>query len=222
MQSGWFAHDFTLAEIKTLGVVATDPERPQQYNGKFRIVTLQELIDLVKAEGKRLGRSIAVYPETKNPTYHRDLSLPLEDKLISAIHSAGWNNKTAPVFVQSFEPGSLKEMRAKGLKVRMVQLIDGDGYDLKTGGITYAPPFHRPYDWEKSGDQRLFSDMVTPAGLAEIKTYADGIGPWKPYIVPVKGKLDDAGKLKDINGDGKIDLRDAGTQNPTSLIEDAH
>ena len=222
LQSGWFAHDFTLAEIKTLGVVATDPERPQQYNGKFRIVTLQEVIDLVKAESKRLGRTIAIYPETKNPAYHRDLALPLEDNLISAIHSAGWNSKTAPVFVQSFEPGSLKEMRAKGLKVRMVQLIDADGYDFKTGELTYAPPFNRPYDWEQSGDQRLFSDMVTPAGLAEIKTYADGIGPWKPYIVPVKGQLDDAGNLKDMNGDGKIDLRDAVTGNPTSLIGDAH
>jgi glycerophosphoryl diester phosphodiesterase len=222
LQTGWFAHDFTLAEIKTLGVVATDPERPQQYNGKFRIVTLQEVIDLAKVESKRLGRPIAIYPETKNPTYHRDLALPLEDKLISAIHAAGWNSRTAPVFVQSFEPGSLKEMRAKGLKVRMVQLIDADGYDFKTGGITYAPPFDRPYDWEKSGDQRLFNEMVTPAGLAEIKTYADGIGPWKPYIVPVKGQLDDAGNLKDINGDGQIDLRDAVTGNPTSLIDDAH
>jgi glycerophosphoryl diester phosphodiesterase len=124
--------------------------------------------------------------------------------------------------VQSFEPGSLKEMRAKGLKVRMVQLIDADGYDFKTGGLSYAPPFHRPYDWQKSGDQRLFRDMVTPAGLAGIKTYADGIGPWKPYIVPVKGQLDDAGNLKDINGDGRIDLRDAVTENPTSLIHDAH
>ena len=222
LQSGWFAHDFTLAEIRTLGVVATDPERPQQYDGRFKVATLQEVIDLVKAESKRLGRSIAIYPETKNPTYHRDLGLPLEDRLVSAIHSAGWNSKAAPVFVQSFEPGSLKEMRAKGLKVRMVQLIDADGYDLKTGGLTYAPPFHRPYDWEESGDQRLFSDMVTPRGLAEIKSYADGIGPWKPYIVPVKGQLDDAGRLKDINGDGTIDLRDASTQEPTSLIDDAH
>jgi glycerophosphoryl diester phosphodiesterase len=222
LQSGWFAHDFTLAEIKTLGVVATDPERPQQYNGKFKIATLQEVIELVRVESERLGRSIAIYPESKNPTYHRDLGLPLEDKLISAIHSAGWNSKTAPVFVQSFEPGSLKEMRAKGLNVRMVQLIDADGYDFKTGSLTYAPPFHRPYDWEKSGDQRLFRDMVTPAGLDEIKTYADGIGPWKPYIVPVKGRLDDAGDLQDINGDGKVDLRDASTQTPTSLIDDAH
>jgi glycerophosphoryl diester phosphodiesterase len=221
-QSGWFAHDFTLAEIKTLGVVAIDPERPRQYNGKFKMATLQEVIDLVKAESKRLGRSIAVYPETKHPTYHRGLGLPLEDKLISAIHAAGWNSKSAPIFVQSFEPGSLKEMRATGLKVRMVQLIGAAGYDLKTGSLIYAPPYHRPYDWEKSGDQRLFRDMVTPAGLAEIKTYADGIGSWKPYIVPVKGQLDAAGNLKDINGDGEIDLRDTSTQEPSSLIDDAH
>jgi glycerophosphoryl diester phosphodiesterase len=222
LQSGWFAHDFTLAEIRTLGVIATDPERPQQYNGKFRMVTLQEVIDLVKAEGRTRGRVIAIYPETKNPTYHRDLALPLEDKLISAIRAAGWNSKTAPVFVQSFEPGSLKEMRAKGLDVRMVQLIDADGYDFETGELTYKPPFHRPYDWEKSGDQRLFKDMVTPAGLAEIKNYADGIGPWKPYIVPVKGRPDDAGNLQDMNGDGNVDLRDAVTGSPTSLIADAH
>jgi len=222
LQNGWFAHDFTLAEIKTLGVVATDPGRPQQYNGKYRIVTLQEIIDLVKVESRKLGRTIAIYPETKNPTYHRDLGLPLEDKLIAIINSVGWNSKRAPVFVQSFEPSSLKEMREKGLRVRMVQLIDADGYDFKTGGMTYAPPFDRPYDWQKSGDHRLFKDMVTPPGLAEIRTYADGIGPWKPYIVPVKGRLDDAGRLQDINADGQIDLRDASTQAPTSLIADAH
>ena len=222
LQSGWFAHDFTLAEIKTLGVIATDPERPQQYNGKFRMVTLQEVIDLAKAESARLGRAIAIYPETKNPTYHRDLGLPLEYKLVSAICAAGWNNKSAPVFVQSFEPGSLKEMRAKGLDVRMVQLIDADSYDFASGELTYKPPFDRPYDWAKAGDPRLFRDMVTPAGLAEIKTYADGIGPWKPYIVPVKGRLDGAGNLQDLNGDGNVDLRDAITGSSTSLIEDAH
>ena len=64
--------------------------------------------------------------------------------------------------------------------------------------------------------------MVTPAGLAEIKTYADGIGPWKPYIVPVKGEFDANGKMKDLNGDGKVNLQDARTQPPTSLIADAH
>ncbi len=221
-QTGWFAHDFTLAEIKTLGGISTDAERPQQYNGLYKVVTFQELIDLVKAQSTKLGRTIAVYPETKNPTYHRDLGLPLEDKLIALINAAGWNSKTAPIFVQSFEPGSLKEMRSKGLNTRLVQLIDADDYDLKTGTLTYAAPYDRPYDWFKAGDTRLFSAMVTPVGLAEIKRYADGIGPWKPYIVPVKGSVDANGNLRDINGDGKINLNDATTQAPTTLIADAH
>jgi glycerophosphoryl diester phosphodiesterase len=103
-------------------------------------------------------------------------------------------------------------MRGKGLKTRMVQLVDGDAIDLKTAKITYAIPFDRPYDWFKSGDTRQFADMVTPEGLAEIRTYADGIGVWKPYIVPVRGQVGTSGQLIDVNGDGKVDLRDATTQ----------
>ncbi len=221
-QTGWFAHDFTLAEIKTLGAISTDAERPQIYNGMYKVVTFQELVDLVKAQSKASGRSIAVYPETKNPTYHRDLGLPLEDKLIALINAAGWNSKSAPIYVQSFEPDSLKRMKAAGLQTRLIQLIDADDYDLKAGTLTYAAPYDKPYDWAKAGDKRLFSAMVTPAGLAEIKAYADGIGPWKPYVVPVKGTLDAAGNMIDRNGDGKVNLNDASTQAPTSLITDAH
>ena len=219
---GWFASDFTLAEIKTLGALITDAERPQQFNGLYKIPTIQEIIDLVKARSTATGRQIAIYPETKHPTFHRQLGLPIEDKLIALINAAGWNSKTAPVYVQSFEPGSLKEMRAKGLQTRLIQLIDADDYDLKTGKLTYAAPYDRPYDWTLSGDTRLYSAMVTPAGLAEIKTYADGIGPWKPYIVPVKWDLNAAGAGIDKNGDGKTDLTDAISQAATTLVADAH
>ena len=217
-ETGWFASDFTLAEIKTLGALITDPERPQQFNGLYKIPTLQEIIDLVKAKRAATGREIGIYPETKHPTFHRQLGLGLEDRLITALNAASWNSKTAPVLVQSFESGSLKEMRAKGLTTRMVQLIDGDDYDLKSGKVIYAAP----YDWAVNGDTRLFSAMVTPAGLAEIKTYADGIGPWKPYIVPIKGALDAAGQLRDVNGDGKVNYNDASSQPATTLITDAH
>ena len=221
-ETGWFASDFTLAEIKTLGALITDAERPQQFNGLYKIPTLQEIVDLVKARSAATGRPIAIYPETKHPTFHRQLGLPMEDKLIALIQAAGWNSKTAPVYVQSFEPGSLKEMRAKGLQTRLIQLIDADDYDLKTGKLTYAAPYDRPYDWTLSGDTRLYSAMVTPAGLAEIKTYADGIGPWKPYIVPVKFELNAAGVAVDKNGDGKTDLTDALSQAATTLVADAH
>jgi glycerophosphoryl diester phosphodiesterase len=211
VQEGWFASDFTLAEIKTLGGIATDAERPQQYNGKYRIATIQEVIDMVK----KSGRNIAIYPETKNPTFHRQQGLPLEDKLLAMLAAAGWTERDAPVYIQSFEPGSLKYMRSKGSRLKMVQLIDADDVDLKTGALTYAAPYDKPFDWALAGDKRMFSDMVTPAGLAEIKTYADGIGPWKRYIVSVKGAVD-------TNGDGKVNDADASTMEPGTLVADAH
>ena len=221
-QTGWFASDFTLAEIKTLGAISTDAERPQQYNGAYKIVTFQEIIDLVKARTASTGRTIAVYPETKNPTYHRDIGLPLEDTLIAQIKAAGWNSKSAPIYVQSFEPSSLKYLKSKGLETRLIQLIDADDVNLKTGALTFAAPYDRPYDWLKAGDTRLFSAMVTPAGLTEIKAYADGIGPWKRYIITVKGTLDASGNVTDINGDGKINEADTTSQPATTLIADAH
>jgi len=221
-QTGWFSNDFTLAEIKTLGAISTDAERPQEFNGKYKVVTFQEIIDFAKAKTKATGRTIAIYPESKNPTYFRELGLPLEDKMVAAIVAAGWNNKTAPIYVQSFEPGSLKYMKSKGLNTRIIQLIDGDSVDLKTGAVTFAVPSDRPYDWTKAGDKRNFDAMVTPAGLAEIKTYADGIGPWKRYIVSVKGTIGADGKPVDVNKDGKIDDADATSMAPTTLIADAH
>jgi len=218
LQDGWFAADFTLAEIKTLGGISTDAERPQQFNGKYKIATLQEVVDMIK----KSGRTIALYVETKNPTFHRQSGLPLEDKLLDLLTAAGWNSRSAPVFIQSFEPGSLKTMRAKGSTVKMVQLIDADDVDLKTGALTFAAPYDRPYDWFIAGDKRLFSAMVTPAGLAEIKTYADGIGPWKRYIVSTRASYGADGKQVDVNGDGKFNESDTTTTAPTTLVADAH
>ncbi|WP_183443750.1 glycerophosphodiester phosphodiesterase [Pseudoduganella violacea] len=218
VQEGWFASDFTLAEIKTLGGTSTDAERPQQFNGKYKIATIQEIVDMIK----KSGRTITIYPETKNPTFHRQLGLPLEDKLLALLSAAGWNDASAPVFIQSFEPGSLKYIRSKGSKLKLVQLIDADDVDLKTGTLTFAAPYDRPYDWALAGDKRLFSAMVTPAGLAEIKSYADGIGPWKRYIVSVKGTVGTDGKVADVNGDGKVNEADAVTLPATTLVSDAH
>ncbi len=221
-QTGFFVHDFALAELKTLFAIATDAERPQQHNSKYRIATFAEILTLVRSESAKLGRAIAIYPETKNPTYHRDLGLALEARLLGELRAAGLDDPNAPVFVQSFEPSSLKELRQKGLRTKLVQLIDGDDYDLRKGTITYAPPFDRPYDWTRMGITKLYDSMTTREGLAEVKTYADGIGPWKPYLIPVQAPLDGSGSPTDTNGDGKITLSDANTQRPTSLLDEAH
>ncbi|MDK2126463.1 glycerophosphodiester phosphodiesterase [Parachitinimonas caeni] len=218
-ETGFFASDFTLAEIKTLRAKQAFAERDQSHNGKYLIPTFDEVIALAQAKSKALKRTIGVYPETKHPTWHRDLNLPLEDKLLASLDKAGWNRADAPVFIQSFEQSNLKALRSK-TKVKLVQLIDGGDIDLKTGAITYAAPSDRPYDWTRAGRAGTYADLLTPAGLDDVKTYADAIGPWKRYIVSVKATYGTDGKAVDVNGDGKVNDADYTTLINEKLVKD--
>ena len=224
-EEGWFASDFTLAEIKTLRAVQPLAERPQQFNGQFEIPTLEEVLELAEAAGEERGRPVGVYPETKHPTYHANLGLALEGPLVAALRDAGLNHAGAPVFIQSFEQGNLQRLN-RMTPVRLVQLVDANDIDAD-GNTTYAAPFDRPFDWTASGKQKLldrtFNYFTTDAGLKEVAKYADGIGPWKVYIQSTA--------LRDIDGDGTIgDENDDGVTNgadrkvvpPTTLVDRAH
>jgi glycerophosphoryl diester phosphodiesterase len=205
--------------------------RPTEFNGLFPILSYQEIIDLAKAKSRKTGRTIVTYPETKNPTWNNTQAIangcgapgsrPLEEALIKTLEANGLNAKDAPVYVQSFEPGSLKFMRSKGLQTKVVQLMGGHDVDFKNGAVLYNDiTDSRPFDWTVAGDPRWCDAMLTPAGLAEIKTYADGIGPWKPQIVPLK-----VTPWRERNSDGSAyegTTHDATTQAPTSVIADAH
>jgi glycerophosphoryl diester phosphodiesterase len=222
-EEGWFAHDFTLAEIKSLRAIQPLAERDQRYNGRFQVPTFAEILDMVKRKtGQAGGRRIGVYPETKHPTYHRDLGLPLEDRLLEVLTRAGMNKREAPVFIQSFEVSNLQYLR-KRTRVKLVQLIDGDDVDVK-GEVTLAPPSDKPYDFAVRGDPRTYKDMLTRKGLRDIAQYADGIGPWKPYLISSKClKLSEDNKAcVDANGDGKINEADRVLMPPTDVVTEAH
>ena len=212
----WYFSDFTAAELKTLRVRQPLPMRSKQYDGRYPLATFQEIIAVAKqAMAADPGRRINVYPETKNPLYQRQLGHPLEAKLLAMLEQEGWNTADAPVFVQSFDPASLKLLRKLGLRTKAVQLIDGTEVDYRTGAITYtSPDSAKPFSWLQAGDPRTFAAMVTPAGLAEVRTYADGIGPWKFYILPVRGL--------DAAGHPVTKLSEASNVAPTSLVADAH
>ena len=220
-EEGWFASDFTLAELKTLRAIQPLAERDQSHNGQYQIPTLEEVLDLAKSEGSRLGRSIGVYPETKHPTYHVNLGLQLEDRLLAVLAKYGYTSKTSPVIVQSFEVSNLKYLRSK-TQVRLVQLVDAD--DVKPdGSMSLVAPYDKPYDFAVAGDTRTFASLLTPAGLQEVKTYADGIGPWKPYLISSKQvDANNDGTPDDLNGDGKIDERDRVMLPATDVVKNAH
>ena len=219
-ESGWFADDFTLAEIKTLRAEERIPGvRPgsAQYDGQFEIPTLQEVIDLAKAKSAETGRTIGIYPETKHPTYHDSVGLSLEEPLVDILKANGYDSADSPVFIQSFEVGNLKELNTR-IDVPLVQLLDATGIALD-GQLIET----KPYDLVVSGDTRTYGDLRSPQGLAEIAEYADGIGPWKRMIVSIRSfDLTGDGVADDITGDGLVNDADGVLTAPTSLIDDAH
>ena len=224
-EEGWFASDFTLAEIRTLRAVQAFGERPQQFNARFPIPTLEEVIALAKRASSHHGRTIGIYPETKHPTYHRRLGLPLEGKLVRALERAGRSSRRSPVFIQSFEQANLRQLNGI-TDVRLVQLIDANDVN-PDGSLDYTAPLDRPYDWTVSGDPKLlartFAFFATDAGLEEIGEYADGIGPWKRYIVSTAAvDLNGDGRVGDENGDGLTNEADRKTLPPTDLVQRAH
>lgn len=218
MTTAYFASDFTLAELKTLRAVQSRAGRPKNHDGLYAIPTLDEIIALVKAESARRGRVVGIYPEIKHSTFHADVAgfgrNAFEDKLVAVLHGAWGNDAKAPVFIQSFEVANLRYLNTR-TNIRLVQLLDAD--DVNTdGSVLLAPPLHKPYDFVVTGDPRSFSDLVTPAGLDFIKTYADAVGPWKPYLVKT---VNDG---VDRNADGKVDAKDRRVEGSTGVIEAAH
>ncbi len=191
--TGWFSEDFSLTELKTLRARERLPElRSTRYDGRFPIVTLDEIIDFVAAESAARGRVIGLIPEIKHGTYFRSLGLPLEDKLLATLAAHGYT-RTAPVEIQSFEVGNLKYLRGRlgdgtHANIRLLQLL-GDAEE-------------QPYDVAAAGGKLTYALMTTPAGLREIAGYADAIGPSVRAILPL------------------VSHRTLGA--PTALVHDAH
>lgn len=214
--TAYFASDFTLAEMKTLRAKQSRAGRSTAYDGQFAIPTLDEVIALAKDQSAKTGRTIGIYPEVKHSTYHAGLfgAYVFEDKLVTALHGAYGNSTKAPVFIQSFEVANLQYLNKK-TDIRLVQLIDAD--DVKDdGSMSLVAPYRQPYDFVQSGDPRLFSDLLTPSGLDFVTTYADAIGPWKPYLVKTV-----ADKVE-RTGDTTLNASDRRVDGSTGVIEAAH
>jgi glycerophosphoryl diester phosphodiesterase len=168
--TGWFAEDFTLDELKTLHARERLPDlRPQNIGlaGQEQILTFDEVLTIAEEASDAAGREIGVYVETKHPTYFTSIGLDLNDLLIDALERRGANRVGAKVIIQSMETGNLRLLRGRTPST-LIQLLSRKG---------------APFDLVASGDPRTYADLTTPEELAEIATYADGIGPNKSQVI---------------------------------------
>ena len=210
MVTDWFASDFTLEQIKTLRAKQAFSGRPTDFDNLFEIPTFEEVIQLAKAQSLARGKVLGIYPEIKHPLFHNEIfgAYFMEDQLLKALSKAHWNHKNAPVFVQCFEVAPLQYINSKST-VKLVQLIST--YNInKDGSLDYNVPdgdfisYGSPYDFFVNGDDRTYEFFTTEEGMKFTATYADGIGPWKPFIISYS--TEDSGELTLLEPTDFIDL----------------
>ncbi|WP_298470129.1 glycerophosphodiester phosphodiesterase family protein [uncultured Erythrobacter sp.] len=169
--AGWFAEDFTLAELRTLRARERVPSaRPANiaYNGLYQIPTFEEVVQLVRAKEAETGRSIGLYPELKIPTWLlQEEGIDTVDLLVTQLRDLNLDGADDKVFVQIFEVGPLQ---------RLDRLID-------TKLVLLVAPEGGPFD---EPDMR-WTDILSPTGLTEVAAYADGIGPWLGHVLEEDG-----------------------------------
>lgn len=192
MVTDWFVIDFTLAQIKKLKAKQAYNGRPTNFDNQFNIPTFKEVIDLTISHSKNITKPVGIYPEIKHPYFHNSVfgSHFMENKLIEALQENNLDDKDSLVFVQCFEVEPLQYLNTK-LSVKLVQLIST--YNInKDGSLNFNVPqgdfisYVAPYDFHVKGDQRTYEFFTTEEGMKFTATYADGIGPWKPFIISYK------------------------------------
>jgi glycerophosphoryl diester phosphodiesterase len=152
--TGWFAEDFTFAELQTLRAVERMPAlRPLNtaYDGRFGILSLADVIELARSRSTD-DRQIRVLAELKHPERAEPEDLPMAELVSDELQRLGATDAGGTVMLQSFDADLLRDLRARLGETgpQMVQLVRNRAV----------------------GDR-----MVTPAGLREISTYAQGVGP---------------------------------------------
>ncbi|MBU1108170.1 MAG: glycerophosphodiester phosphodiesterase [Candidatus Riflebacteria bacterium] len=153
----YYALDFTLAEIKSLKAcerfdpasgTAVFPGRFPMWKSDFRLHTLQEEIELIQGLNKSTGKNIGIYPEIKDPAWHREQGRDITKIVLRVLSEYGYKTADDNIYLQCFDFSELKRIRNElKCELKLIQLIEED------------------------------------CDIAEVASYATGIGPWIKQII---------------------------------------
>jgi glycerophosphoryl diester phosphodiesterase len=161
----YYAIDFNMSELRVL----TRRERvnddgsmvyPHRFHGpgqRFPIVTLAEEIEFVQGTNLTTGRNVGLYTEVKHPAWYRQQGKDITRVVLDMLAHYGYRRRSDNVYFQCFDALELKRVRTE-LKsdLKLIQLIGENSWQ------------EAPTDYDA---------LMSERGMAEVATYADGIGP---------------------------------------------
>jgi len=162
----YYAIDFALDEIRSLAVrerfhhktgAAVFPSRFPVGQSRFSLHTLAEEIEFVQGLTKSLGRTIGIYPEIKQPAFHRQEKKDISAIVLETLTRYGYNSLESACYVQCFDEEETRRCRQElRSPLRLIQLLEDKRWK----------PLLAP-------DRR--SDL--DGALSAVAEYATGIGP---------------------------------------------
>ncbi len=163
----YYAIDFTLAEIKQLKAfprfdVKTHrvayPNRFPLAGHTYQLHTFEEEILFLQGLGVSTGRTVGLYTEIKQPTFHQQEGQDIARIVADILRRHGYGTrKDEACWIQCFEETTLRRLRTEfGWKGKLMMILGGS---------------------KPGADGTDYDALSQPAGMQRVATFADAIGP---------------------------------------------
>jgi len=182
----FYVIDFTYKELQQLNVFerfdpknkkAVFPNRFPYGKSHFRLHSFQDEIELIQGLNNSTGNTIGIYPEIKNPRFHRKEGKDISKIVLSILTEYGYKTKSDLCILQCFDEAELKRIRTE-LKSNLflVQLVgrrinEKDLDEFKTYADGIGPSIRAII---KSVDNKdvTYTDLVKNAHARNLKVHA--------------------------------------------------
>ncbi len=130
----YYVIDFTFEELKTLNVTerfdvesgeVVFPKRFPKRKSRFGLHSLQEEIELIQGLNKSTGNDIGIYPEIKEPAFHKKEGKDISAIVLKVLSEYGYKTKSDNCILQCFDASELRGIREElKSELFLVQLIE--------------------------------------------------------------------------------------------------
>ena len=181
----YYVIDFTFDELKTLRVTERiNPKTGEQFypnrfpknKGNFKLHSLQEEIELIQGLNKSTSKNIGIYPEIKEPEFHRKEGKKVTEIVLKVLSDYGYKTKKDYCILQCFDAKELERIRKElQSELFLVQLIE---FPEETKQLehfaTYADgigPYYKQILSEKINGKFTFTSLVSDAHQLGLKVH---------------------------------------------------
>ncbi|MFO7674032.1 MAG: glycerophosphodiester phosphodiesterase family protein, partial [Lutibacter sp.] len=182
----YYVIDFTFEELKQLNVSERfDPttnkavflKRFPALTATFKLHSLQEEIEFIQGLNKSTGKNMGIYPEIKEPEFHRKEGKDISSIVLEVLNDYGYKSKNDNCILQCFDAKELKRIRNEfKSELFLVQLMEFKSDEKLEEIATYAdgigpwiPQIIKGKD--KNGKWQI-TDLVMKAHKLNLKVHA--------------------------------------------------